>query len=143
MSERRKPKKNQRDVSRSLLRKGRRGCRPPSHLLTMPLFLCHRAQGWWGNEEKSWGKRRERWGCRHWDVMRCCVFFSLSLSLSLSPFKKWNCEGNEYVHKQAQFWVGSVPSVPLEKKKIYIFCTRLYCQNPNKVNMTTSPCSAI
>lgn len=40
-----------------------------------------------------------------------CVF--LSFSPTLSPLKKWNCEGNEYVHKQAQFWVGSVPSVPL------------------------------
>lgn len=44
-----------------------------------------------------------------------CVF--LSFALSLSPFKKWNCKGNEYVHKQTQFWVGSVPSVPPEKKK--------------------------
>ncbi|KAL1274767.1 hypothetical protein QQF64_027581 [Cirrhinus molitorella] len=31
-----------------------------------------------------------------------CVF--LSFALSLSPFKKWNCKGNEYVHKQSQFW---------------------------------------
>lgn len=142
MSERRKPKENQRDVSRSLLRNGRRGCRPPSHLLTMPLFLCHRAQGWWGNEEKSWGKRAREVGV---PTLGCneVLYVFLSFSQSLSPFKKWNCEGNEYVHKQAQFWVGSVPSVPLEKKKKYIFCTRLYCQSPNKVNMTTSPCSAI
>lgn len=46
-----------------------------------------------------------------------CVF--LSFIYSLSAFKKWNYEGNEYVHKQAQFWVGSVPSVPPENKNIY------------------------
>lgn len=51
-----------------------------------------------------------------------CVFLSFALSLSL--FKKWNCEGNEYVHKQAQFWVGSVPIVFHRKRKKYIHFIR-------------------
>jgi len=95
------------------------------------------------------GERREIVGEKEKEVgvpaLGCnevlCVFLSFSTSLSLSFLRNGTVRAmSTFINRHNS---GSARSLVFQIYKKSMFCTQLYCQSLNKVNMTTSLCSAI